>query len=634
MNLNWKLLIENRLHGRELPQLPARVKIPRPPKCIAEFLKLVDQQATPLDRIAQLIETDSEIASNVLRIVNGSQLMLKERISSISRAIGILGLQRCKMLVMSAAIQSTLRTVCHGNGKLSELIFESQLRALFAKRVAELLGVNSDVSYASALLQDLAVPQLMSVYPELYSQPRGNIERMVEWEENGLGWDHSLFTASLLENWNFATEVIGCVAMHHEAQVIFSDAELCRTEVAAVALSGLLPGVLNQEPRGISLLLQFQNEVPEFDLLQIATDVDEDLSLSLGFSHQHVSLAERLSRLAIASLQQKRDDPSWVERTVGSYTLEERIGQGGMGVVYRARHSMLRRPAAVKMLKSSNLAPHAFERFEVEAHITSELSSPHTVQVYDFGITSEGNLYYVMEFLQGKSLAEIVQQHGPMSEGRIIHILCQVCGSLAEAHSNGLIHRDIKPENIALTVCGGAYDFAKVLDFGLVAVKDEIPELASSGKLYGTPAYLAPEAIQSPDLIDERTDIYAIGAVAYFCLTGKAMFSGNSVMDILHAQIHRSPQVPKGICSDEFTEFMMSCLEKSPERRPASIMDLIDLMGKSPQSNGWSFEKARRWWETQPSVTAELRTNAEVSTQIVHREHFAPTHLIQSHETS
>ncbi|WP_417848422.1 protein kinase domain-containing protein [Thalassoglobus sp.] len=595
--LNWQELIAQRFQGQSLPQLPSRIQIPRPPQCIAEFLKLVDRPNTPLNELALLIEKDSEIATSVLRIVNGSQMMLRDRVSSISRAIGLLGLQRCKMLVMSAAIQASM-SKCSGSQKqMRNLLLESQERALYARRVCEMTGGDPEVAYISALLQDLLLPHLMDAHSELYETYRPEQIRLVELETGQLKGDHSIFTAALLSQWNFAEGVVASVIMHHSHDEILQNELLVRSEIGAVAVSGLLPGTLQQEPRGISLLLEYQKQIPEFDFLQVAADVDEEFASLTGTSSMRTTLGDRLSRLACAAIEENQEQVNWVERTLGSYTLEEKIGQGGVGVVYRARHSMLRRPAAVKMLKTATLSQQVLERFEVEAHITSELSSPHTVQVYDYGMTSDGTLYYVMEYLKGMSLSELVTDYGPLPEDRVIHLLCQVCGSLAEAHSKGLVHRDIKAENIALTVCGGAYDFVKVLDFGLVAVKDEIPHLPDACKIMGTPAYMAPEAIQSPDLVDERTDLYALGAVAYFCITGKLLFENLSLPQLLRAQISETPKFSAMPCSEEFRVIIQSCLEKKSADRPQGVMELASQLGRCQAANSWSFDEAQQWWE-------------------------------------
>lgn len=616
--IDWQNVIRQRLGGRQLPDLPARLEVPRPPQCVAEFIQLVDRPETSMDDVAAVIEKDSEVTSSVLRLVNGSQMMLREKMTSISRAIGLLGLQRCKMLIMSAAIQSSMNVGRSSRKQLSRIIQESQERALYAQRLATVLGGNAEVAYVSALLQDLLLPQLLASHHQVYDEYQPETGSLVDFERERLEYDHTILAAALLSQWNFADEIVACVAMHHEHEIILSSEQFLHSEVAAVSISSLLPGIANQEPQGILRFMEYQQAISNFDFLQVATDVDERIS-SLPFSYPaRASLADRLKRLAIAVIEQKPNSGNWIERSIGSYTLEEQIGQGGMGVVYRARHSMLRRPAAVKMLKGSRLSAEALKRFDAEADATSELSSPHTVQVYDYGMTPEGTLYYVMEYLDGMSLAELVARTGPLPEGRIIHILCQVCGSLAEAHAKTLIHRDIKAENIALTVCGGAHDFAKVLDFGLVAVKDEIPLRAGTDKIIGTPSYMSPESIQSPDLVDERTDIYAIGAVAYFCLKGEPLFAERNVMEILGAQVSEIPDLSKFDCSEEFREIVRECLAKKPADRPQNVMLLARRLANCTEAVSWTFESAKLWWKEHPlDMLRDDQVALNATTQIV-----------------
>jgi serine/threonine protein kinase len=210
-------------------------------------------------------------------------------------------------------------------------------------------------------------------------------------------------------------------------------------------------------------------------------------------------------------------------RRLGQYTLEEKLGEGGMGVVYRARHALLRRPTAVKLLKGERLGEASLRRFEREVLLTASLSHPNTVSVYDFGRTPDGVFYYAMEYLEGLSLEQLVAEEGAQPPGRVVHVLRQVLGALAEAHGVGLVHRDVKPDNVILCERGGLSDVAKVVDFGLVKDLDAADALSHEGMLVGTPLYLAPEAIRSPDT-DPRADLYSLGAVAYFLLTGKHVF--------------------------------------------------------------------------------------------------------------
>ncbi len=223
-------------------------------------------------------------------------------------------------------------------------------------------------------------------------------------------------------------------------------------------------------------------------------------------------------------------------RRLGQYTLKEKIGEGGMGVVYRAEHEMLRRPTAIKLLPPGSAGEEGLKRFEREVQQTARLTSPHTVSIYDFGRTPDGLFYYVMEYLDGIDLEEILRQDGPMAPGRAVRILRQVCAALAEAHGIGLIHRDIKPANILLCERGGFPDIAKVLDFGLVRqiTGDADPRLTAEDVLRGTPQYLAPEAIRNQDDVDARSDLYALGAVGYFLLTGTEVFSGRGPLEVIH----------------------------------------------------------------------------------------------------
>src|SRR6476646_5627862 len=233
---------------------------------------------------------------------------------------------------------------------------------------------------------------------------------------------------------------------------------------------------------------------------------------------------------------------------LGQYLLEEKIGGGGMGEVWRARHRLLIRPAAIKLIRQRALGAMSGDpellvrRFEREARATAALTSPHTVQLYDFGVAEDGRLYYVMELLDGLDLDTLVRQHGPLPAERVVHLLRQVCSSLQDAHGNGLVHRDIKPANVVVSRAGTTFDFVKVLDFGLVkldtarrAEDDAVEKLSTEGSTSGTPAFMAPEVVLGDAVTDHRVDLYALGCVAYWLLTGKMVFEGeNAVQVMLH----------------------------------------------------------------------------------------------------
>ncbi|MEX0643200.1 MAG: serine/threonine protein kinase [Pirellulales bacterium] len=287
---------------------------------------------------------------------------------------------------------------------------------------------------------------------------------------------------------------------------------------------------------------------------------------------------------------------------IGQYKLDRKLGSGGMGVVYEGHHAMLRRPTAIKMLEPDKVNEGTIERFEREVQITSQLNNPNTVAIYDFGRTPEGVFYYAMEFLDGIDLQSLVESYGPQPVPRVIHILQQICGSLYEAHSLGLVHRDIKPANIMLNRRGGQPDVVKVLDFGLVKALDDQRQagLTQQASLTGTPLYMSPEAIQLPNSVDARSDIYAVGAVGYFLLTGQPVFEADNVIDLCQKHV-ATPPIPPSEHSRtpipaELEAALMSCLEKSRAKRPQTARDLAALISRCAEALEWSIEDADAWW--------------------------------------
>jgi tRNA A-37 threonylcarbamoyl transferase component Bud32 len=299
-------------------------------------------------------------------------------------------------------------------------------------------------------------------------------------------------------------------------------------------------------------------------------------------------------------------------REMGSYVLGERIGSGGMGEVWEAKHRFLARPAAIKLIKPEVLsavtkvqADVLVQRFRREARAAANLRSPHTIQLYDFGVASDGTFYYVMELLNGMDLQSLVEEHGPIPPARTIHILQQVCESLAEAHDRGLIHRDIKPANIQVCCMGHYFDYVKVLDFGLVksagldAKVDSA--LTAPNMVTGTPAYLSPESAMGQP-VDQRSDIYALGCVAFWMLTGRYVFEGQGVVQIMARHIHTPPEPPSLYSlfriPPELDQIVLACLAKEPSDRPSSARDLADLLAQCEVSQQWTRDHARLWWES------------------------------------
>ncbi len=305
------------------------------------------------------------------------------------------------------------------------------------------------------------------------------------------------------------------------------------------------------------------------------------------FSYANLTWQQRLSE---AELKLKQ---------LGQYTLEEKIGEGAMGTVYRARHALMRRDTAVKLLPADRASAAAVAWFEREVQLTCRLAHPNTIQIYDYGHTPDGVFYYAMEFLTGLNLRQLVEQFGPQPEGRVVNILTQVCNSLAEAHALGLVHRDVKPSNVFISDRGGVPDYVKVLDFGLVR-EFQRREKMDVGEIVGTPWFMPPESIVDPTASDPRSDLYAVGAMAYYLLTGKYVFDHEQASEVFQKQLSDPPvppgQVTENPISPELEQIILRCLEKDPAQRPQSALELVALLSTSPCAGDSTPESRAAWW--------------------------------------
>jgi hypothetical protein len=316
------------------------------------------------------------------------------------------------------------------------------------------------------------------------------------------------------------------------------------------------------------------------------------VAMAAGFSHTLYGLRKAVNDI----------------RRLGQYTLEKKLGEGGMGVVYRASHAMLRRPTAIKLLLPDRSGKDALTRFEREVRRTAMLTHPNTVTVFDYGRTTDGVFYYAMELLEGATLDEIVEVDGPQPEERVIHILEQAAASLAEAHDAGLIHRDIKPGNIMVVDRGGISDLVKVLDFGLVkdvglnarGESTTEPALTMADAITGTPLYIAPETVTAPETVDARADLYALGAVGYWLLTGTHVFGGKSILEVCGHHLHSMPAPPstrlgKPVAAD-LEAVLLACLAKRREDRPATAHVLRERLHACAAAGRWTNARAAQWW--------------------------------------
>jgi len=298
---------------------------------------------------------------------------------------------------------------------------------------------------------------------------------------------------------------------------------------------------------------------------------------------------------------------------LGQYTLEEKIGEGGMGVVYRASHAMLRRPTAIKLLPLDKAGERTLSRFEREVRMTAKLTHPNTIAIYDYGRTPDGVFYYAMELLDGLDLEQLVRLEGAQPASRVVHVLRQAASALAEAHTAGLIHRDIKPANIILCERGGVADFVKVVDFGLVKETNPDADVTQSNvhMLIGTPTYMSPESIVAPRTVDGRSDLYALGAVGYFLLTGEMVFEGTTLLETYAQHLHQ-PVVPPSerttrTVPKSLEAVVLSCLEKDPDKRPKDALTLVKALEALDDVPRWTEDEAREWWDGRGATMRETR---------------------------
>lgn len=357
--------------------------------------------------------------------------------------------------------------------------------------------------------------------------------------------------------------------------------------------AALVLGLMAAMPMGLLLLLSLTAP-------QAAALISLDHVVRLGLLVGCTAIAGVLGVDTIGTLRRE----AFEAKQVGQYRLRKRLGSGGMGEVYLAEHQLLKRPCVVKLIRPDKAGdPRVLARFQREVQATAQLSHWNTVEIFDYGITADGTFYYVMEYLPGMNLSELVARYGPMPPERVIYLLRQACDALREAHAAGLVHRDIKPANIFAAQRGGVYDVVKLLDFGLVkplADKASV-ELSMEGAITGSPLYMSPEQGLGDGDVDGRSDIYSLGAVGYYLLTGRPPFEGDRPIKVILAHAHEEVTPPSRLRPEvpgDLEQVILRALAKRPEDRYPDVESFSEALGQCEAAGRWSREEAARWWES------------------------------------
>lgn len=421
------------------------------------------------------------------------------------------------------------------------------------------------------------------------------------------------------------TALIGLLG-HYAVEVVLMDANDIPRLIASdknvtlgmVMLMTLYGVIIPNDPRVAARMICLLALGPLLlEVIEIEWHADEEEAMHLA--GEHIAMANALyivagAVLAIVSaytlngLRGKLRDA----KKMGQYHIGEKLGEGGMGEVYMAEHQFLKRPCALKLIRSeTNANPVAIARFEREVQAASVLNHPNSLEIFDYGRAEDGTFYYVMEYLPGLSVADLVDQFGPMAPGRIVYLIRQAARALAEAHGIGLVHRDLKPANLFVALLGGAFDFVKVLDFGLVKVTADpnAARLTGDYTVSGTPQFMSPEQARGADDVDGRADIYALGAVMYFMATGKPPFSGHNPMEVMIAHVRDMVKPPGQLRPDlpeDLETVILRCLAKSADDRYRDARELDAALAACESARDWNEVRAEAWWAEQ----AEARIHA------------------------
>jgi len=573
---------------------------PVPPQGVIEFSKLSRESNVNLRDLSGIVESEPGLTVELLRSVNSSLIGVREKIDSVPKAIALLGISNCASLFLTKALDHALRFFESPLFTHSDARRESIERARFAREVAQRLDLDPVPSFTAATLQDILLPVLTRQYEKEYTDYLrqscyGGIE---EFERETFGWTHAEITARVLVDWGFPQSLILRVLLHHAPPEELFLAEGLIHEAMPNAAAALLTDGLRQSPSGVPRLVDLRRLHPKLKVLEIAAAVDRETGRTgTGFS-AGLTLVNRVQCAMMEQVERSRKESIIPGRQFGNYVLEKRLAESSMGAIFKAKHIMLRRPTAIKFLRADMITPESIRLFEREVQLTSNLSHPNTISIFDFGRTSDDLLFYAMEYIEGPTLTDLVRAEGPLPDGRVIQMLLQVLGSLSEAHSHGLVHRDIKPQNIMLSEGVGYGDRITVLDFGLVTESRSCETGTLS--MRGTPLYISPEAAQCSHVIDGRSDLYSVAAVACFLLTGQPVFDGTA-QKVIMKHVHTVPgpfaSRTSNPISPALEALLHHCLAKNPDDRPESANAAIDLLIECVPESQWSQADSIRWWK-------------------------------------
>lgn len=618
--------LKNRLQALEALEWRGEVDIPLPSRSIIEFSQLCRVPNVSIKALAEKAEQEPGIMAELLRHVNSSLIGMRTKIVDIRRAIGILGLANSASIVLTNALLKSMESV--ESPLLPSQVFrrDSIERAVFARVLARYFPQCPMSAYTAGLLQDVMLPTLTRQYESDYREYLGSTDyqNLEEFERLRFGWTHAELAARLLHRWDFHPSIVAAVIDHHLSPESLLADDLTQSPVMTSAISALLVDTLNQTPDGITRLVDLQKLHPGFRLLDIAGEVDTEMRTMFPSLRNPTSLTVRIQEGMLSQLEIRRARQVASGRQFGNYILQEKLAESTMGAIYKARHAMMRRPTAIKILRVDKMTARSIAQFEQEVQITSRLRSPHTISIFDYGITPDDLFYYAMEYIDGCTLKSLVEHHGPLPEARVLLILRQACSSLAEAHRFGLIHRDIKPENIMVSHLLGNGDHVTVLDFGLAKLNDSTPADAThdDGLIVGTPLYMSPEAANCSRKLDARSDIYSLAAVGYYLLSGRPVFEGKRVLEILRQHMEDPPIPLTRLLGDAVSEatcqLIMKCLAKKPQDRIQSAAELANELTRLQEGQPWTILDSDDWWQQriEPAGSNE-ETHDETSATLI-----------------